>query len=239
VALDLTWIASQQVLTEGRHEPVHGGGIRPARRLTEPDVTLVCGDTDEMRATKQERLDLRDLHDDCLYTAFGWTTMAARTWFAGVILSLGLAGCTAAAPSVPTAEPSTALYVATNGPHPLYATYGEWLAARAPGATATQSESLTIEAARVTRAQSHFDPHDMAWLLAGCIFEVLSTSPDEQDAKYQWAYGRVVKCDEPVADGILEPQMGVRPSKLWIYDGQVGYFPMSLLEPLTGAASSP
>jgi hypothetical protein len=33
--------------------------------------------------------------------------------------------------------------------------------------------------------------------------------------------------------------MGVRPNKLWIYDGQVGYFPMSLLAAYTGSAPAP
>jgi hypothetical protein len=141
--------------------------------------------------------------------------------------------------ATPTPEPYTALYVATNGPHPLYETYGEWLTGRPPGAPAAQSESLTIAAARVARAQNRFDPDDGAWLLAGCIFDVQSTTPDEQDTTYQWAYGRVVRCDEPIADGILEPQMGVRPSKLWVYDGRVGYFPMSLLERFTGVRPTP
>jgi hypothetical protein len=116
----------------------------------------------------------------------------------------------------------------------VYAAYGEWLAARGPGEAATQAEANTIVAGRIARAQSRFEPDDGAWLLRGCIFDVQSTSPDDQDTTYRWAYGQVVHCDEPIADGVLEPQMGVRPSKLWIYDGRVGYFPMSLLERFTG-----
>jgi hypothetical protein len=128
--------------------------------------------------------------------------------------------------------------MATNGPHPVYSTYGEWLATRSPGTPAAQSESLTIAAGRIARVQNRFDPDDEAWLLAGCIFDVHSTSPDEQDSTYQWAFGQVVQCDEPIVDGILEPQMGVRPRKLWVYDGRVGYFPMSLLEPFTNDAAA-
>jgi hypothetical protein len=155
------------------------------------------------------------------------------------ILCLGLAGCSVGPPVTPTSEPYSALYVATNGPHPVYPTYGEWLATRAPGEKAAESESLTIAAGRIARAQNRFDPDDGAWLLAGCIFDVQSTSPDEQDTTYEWAFGQVVQCDEPVADGVLEPQMGARPRKLWVYDGQVGYFPMSLLKRFTRETPAP
>jgi hypothetical protein len=31
-------------------------------------------------------------------------------------------------------------------------------------------------------------------------------------------------------DGKLEPEMGVRPRKTWIYDGRVGYIPRMALE---------
>lgn len=126
------------------------------------------------------------------------------------------------------------VYMVTNGPHPVYATYGEWLAARGPGTPAAQAESATIDAARIARVQQHFDPGDGAWMLAGCTFDVQSTTPDEWDATYEWAFGRIVRCDEPVADGVVEPQMGVRPRKVWIYDGRVGYFPRDLLEPSSG-----
>jgi hypothetical protein len=230
VALYLSWILSQQVFSKGTDDPVDGLGIRPACRLSEPNVTLIGGDAHKMCATEEERLDLRDLHD------VGDLFIMSSTMRLAAILCLGLAACSAGPPATPTSEPGIALYVATNGPHPVYATYGEWLAIRAPGAPAAQSESLTIAAGRIARAQNRFDPDDGAWLLAGCTFGVLSTSPDEQDPTYQWAFGQVVHCDEPVADGVLEPQMGVRPAKLWVYDGLVGYFPMSLLEPFRGGA---
>jgi hypothetical protein len=155
------------------------------------------------------------------------------------MLGIGLAACAAVGPSAPTPQTNTALYTVTNGPHPLYAAYGEWLAARAPGATAAQAEARTIAAGRIARAQNRFDPNDGAWLLKGCLFDVQSTGPDEQDTTYQWAYGTVVRCDEPVNDGVVEPQMGVRPNKLWIYDGWVGYFPMSLLERFTAEGPAP
>ncbi len=157
------------------------------------------------------------------------------------LLSLGIPACITAQPAVPTPEPYTKLYLVSNGPYPLYGTYGEWVAARAraPGVPNAQVERQTIDAARIARAQSRFDPQSEAWLLKGCIFDVQSTRPDEQDTAYVWAYGRVVRCDEPVVDGVLEPQMGVRPNKLWIYDGRVGYFPMSLLDPYSGSAPAP
>jgi hypothetical protein len=122
------------------------------------------------------------------------------------------------------------LYEVTDGPHPLYATFDELLVARAVGASAVQAEATAIAAGRVARVQNRFDPGEGAWMLAGCIFDVQSTRPDEQDAAYEWAYGQVVRCDEPIADGIVEPQMGVRPFKLWVYDGRLGYFPMRLLQ---------
>jgi hypothetical protein len=159
--------------------------------------------------------------------------------FGSALVSIGLAACTTAQPAVPTPEPFTKLYLVTNGPHPLYATYGDWLSSRPPGTATIQAEHRTIEAGRVARAERRFDPHDTAWLLTGCIFDVQSTSPDEQDTAYMWAYGRVVRCDEPVVDGVLEPQMGVRPNKLWVYDGQMGYFPMSLLDQYVGSAPAP
>jgi len=130
-----------------------------------------------------------------------------------LILAFAVVSCTAAPPAAPTSQPYTALYVVTNGPHPVYATYDEWLASRAPGATAAQSESLTITAARILRAQNRFEPDDVGWLLVGCIFDVQSTSADKQDTSYEWAYGQVVHCEEPILDGVVEPQMGVRPQK--------------------------
>jgi hypothetical protein len=124
--------------------------------------------------------------------------------------------------------------MATNGPHPLFTSYAGWLPTRAPGETATDAERAAIEAARVARAQNRLGDTDRPALLRGCIFEVLSTTPDQQEPAYLWAYGKVIRCAEPVADGVLEPQMGVRPNKLRTYDGLLGYFPMSLLEPYTG-----
>jgi hypothetical protein len=150
--------------------------------------------------------------------------------------SLALAACTPGQPALPTPEPFTALYLVTNGPYPLYATDGEWLAARAPGMPATQAEQITIEAERIARARNHFDPRDGAWLLRGCLFDVQGTGPDPREASYLWAHGRIVRCDEAVMDGVLEPQMGVRPNKLHVYDGRVGYFPMSLLDRYTSSA---
>ena len=75
--------------------------------------------------------------------------------------------------------------------------------------------------------------------ISGCIFDVQGSSPDQQDASYLWAYGRVFRCDEVIGTGLPEPQMGIRPHELRIYDGWVGYFPMSLLDPYTGGPPAP
>jgi hypothetical protein len=154
----------------------------------------------------------------------------------GAMLSLGLAACSAGAPAAPTAEVFKALHVVNNGPYPLYAHAADWVTARPTGLAPAQVEKQTIEAGRVARAQHRVRPDDGPWLLKGCIFDVQATSRDQQEASYVWAYGRVVRCDELVEDGVFEPQMGVRPAKLRIYDGQVGYFPMSLLNPYPGSA---
>src|SRR3954454_6405481 len=92
--------------------------------------------------------------------------------FSGAMAGLALAACSPGQPPLPTPEPFTALYLATNGPYPLYATEGEWLAARPPGTPAMQPEQLTIEAERIARAANHFDPQNRAMLLRGCLFDV-------------------------------------------------------------------
>jgi hypothetical protein len=155
------------------------------------------------------------------------------------LASMGLVACSAGRPVTPTPEAFTALYVVNNGPYPLYATFGEWAAARPPGLSLSEADKQIIEAGRIARAQHRIGSDDGAWLLKGCIFDVQTTSADQQDPTYVWAYGRVARCDEPVEDGVLEPQMGVRPEKLRIYDGQVGHFPMSLLEVYSGPAPTP
>jgi hypothetical protein len=157
----------------------------------------------------------------------------------GAMLSLGVAACSAGPAAAPTAEVFKALHVVNNGPYPLYANVDDWVAARPTGLAPAQAEKQTIQAGRVARAQHRVGADEGAWLLKGCIFDVRATSSDHQEASYVWAYGRVVRCDEPVEDGVVEPQMGVRPEKLRIYDGQVGYFPMSLLDPYTGSAPAP
>jgi hypothetical protein len=139
----------------------------------------------------------------------------------------------------PAPEAFTALYVVNNGPYPLYANFGDWAANRPPGLPPGEADKQTIEAGRIARAQRRIASDARAWLLKGCIFDVQTTSADQQDASYVWAYGRVARCDEPVEDGVLEPQMGVRPEKLRVYDGLVGYFPMSLLDVYTGSAPTP
>jgi hypothetical protein len=144
-----------------------------------------------------------------------------------------------APPAAPTQLAFTALHVVNNGPYPLYASYGEWLATRGPGVPLTQIDNLTIDAARVARAQHRVRPDDLPVLFKGCIFDVETTQADQQEASYVWAFGQVVRCDETVADDVLEPQMGVRPEKLRIYDGLFGYFPMSLLDPYSGSPLAP
>jgi len=104
--------------------------------------------------------------------------------------------------------------------------------------SAVQAEATLIADGRVARVQNRFDPGDTAWMLAGCVFEVQAIRGDERDTSYPWAFGKVVRCDEPVADGIVEPQMGVRPNKVWVYDGRVGYFPMHLLQPYDAEGST-
>jgi hypothetical protein len=157
----------------------------------------------------------------------------------GAVASLALAGCGTAPPAAPTREAYTALHLVTNGPYPLYASYGEWLTTRRQGVTLVETEKLTIDAARVARAQHRLRPNDGPALFKGCIFDVESTQADQQEVSYVWAFGKVVRCDEEVADDVLEPQMGVRPEKLRIYDGQLGYFPMSLLDPYSGSPPAP
>jgi len=157
----------------------------------------------------------------------------------GALASTGLVACTLGQPVTPTPEAFTALYVVNNGPYPLYARFGDWAAARPQGLSLSEADKQTIESGRIARAQHRIGSDAGAWLLKGCLFDVKTTSADQQDASYVWVFGRVARCDEPVEDGVLEPQMGVRPEKLRIYDGLVGYFPMSLLDVYTGTAPTP
>jgi hypothetical protein len=150
--------------------------------------------------------------------------------FGCALATIVLAACNAGQPAPATPQPSTALYIVNNGPYPVYATYDEWLSVRPSGISAAQAEHQTIDAARTVRAEGRFDPHEQGWLLPGCLFDVERTVADEQDFTYLWGYGRVVRCEEPIQDGVLEPQMGVRPNKLWVYDGHTGYVPMTLLD---------
>jgi hypothetical protein len=153
---------------------------------------------------------------------------------------LVLAGCSIGQPPPPpTPEPFTALYLVKNGPYPLYAVDGEWLANRVGGLPLAQADDLTMRARRVAQVQNRISPTDEPWLHSGCIFDVQRTRPDQQDASYVWAYGQVFRCDDLIETGIPEPEMGVRPHELRIYDGSLGYFPMSLLEPYTGAPPAP
>jgi hypothetical protein len=152
----------------------------------------------------------------------------------GVLGSLVVAACALGQPVVPTPEVFTALYVVRDGPYPLYADDGDWLATRAAGLLATDAQRQTIDAARIARAQHRVRPEDGPSLLTGCIFDVHSTTPDQREPNYLWAFGRVVRCAEPIEDGVVEPQMGTRPQKLRVYDGYLGYFPMSLLDPYLG-----
>lgn len=154
---------------------------------------------------------------------------------------LALAGCSSvvSVPPQPMPEPFTALYVVRTGPYPLYENYGDWLANRPIGQTLSQIDELTMAARRVAMAQNRIGSFDGAWLHGGCIFDVEGTRPDEQETAYLWAFGRVFRCDEPIASPVPEPQMGVRPHALRIFDGLGGYFPMGLLEPYSGDPPAP
>jgi hypothetical protein len=154
--------------------------------------------------------------------------------------ALAVAGCSVLSqPALPTREPFTALYRVKAGPYPLYEEEGEWLANRVRGLPLDQADELTMTARRVAQVQDRISPADGLWLHSGCIFDVQRTSPDPQEASYVWAYGRVVRCDELVASELPEPQMGIKPHQLRIYDGWPGYFPMRLLEPYTGSPPTP
>lgn len=152
---------------------------------------------------------------------------------------LALAACTVSRPALPTPEPFTALHVVKTGPYPLYERYGEWLANRPSGVALAEADDRTMEASRRAQVQNRSLPAEGAWLHSGCIFDVEGTTADQQESGYLWAYGRVVRCAELVSTGLLEPQMGVRPRELRIYDGLFGYFPMSLLDPYTGDPPAP
>jgi hypothetical protein len=152
---------------------------------------------------------------------------------------LALAACTVSPPAPPTPQPFTAPHVVKLGPYPLYERYGEWLANRVSDIALAEADDRTMEAGRLARVQNRSLPTDGPWLHSGCIFDVEGTTADQQEPGYLWAYGRVVRCDELISTGLLEPQMGVRPRELRIYDGRPGYFPMSLLEPYTGSLPAP
>jgi hypothetical protein len=137
-------------------------------------------------------------------------------------------------------RPSTgSLSVVTTGPYPLYQREGEWLATRLSGLPLAEIDDRIISEARLAQAQRKESASDGPWLHLGCLFEIQRQSPDEQDTQYVWAYGRVVRCDEPVVRAVLEPQMGMRPREVRIYDGLVGYFPARMLEPYAGATPAP
>jgi len=144
-----------------------------------------------------------------------------------------LIGCAPVRPSTGT------VFVVTTGPYPLYQREGEWLATRLSGLPLAEIDDRIISEARVAQAQRKESASDGPWLHLGCLFEVQREGPDEQDSTYVWAYGRVVRCDEPVVNAVLEPQMGMRPREVRIYDGLVGYFPARMLEPYSGAAPAP
>ena len=162
----------------------------------------------------------------------------------GVLISalpaLALAACSSmSAPLPPTPEPFTALYLVRNGPYPLYENYGDWLANRVGGLSLSQTDDLTMVTRRVAQVQNRVNPADGPWLHTGCIFDVERTIPDQQDTSYLWAYGQVIRCDELISSGVPEPQMGVRPHEFRIFDGWLGYFPMSLLDPYSGGLPAP
>ena len=155
-------------------------------------------------------------------------------------LTLALAACSViGAPPPPTPEAFTALYQVRTGPYPLYEEFGDWLADRVGGMSPSQAEDATMTARRVAEVQNRTSPDDGLWLRAGCLFDVQATSPDQQDPSYVWAYGRVVRCDEVISTRLPEPQMGIKPHALRIYDGWPGYFPMSLLDAYQGAPPPP
>src|SRR5438105_12507627 len=159
--------------------------------------------------------------------------------FNGTLASLVVAACGTPQPVEPTPEAFTALHVVNNGPFPLYAAYADRVATRPAGVPLNVVEKQTIDSGRIARAQNRVRIDDDAWLLKGCIFDVESTAPDQQETSYVWAYGHVVRCDELLTDGVVEPQMGIRPNKLRVYDGHFGYFPMNLLDSYTGSAPAP
>ncbi|HEY3060488.1 MAG TPA: hypothetical protein VGL99_16135 [Chloroflexota bacterium] len=156
-----------------------------------------------------------------------------------VLAAFGLAGC--GAPSQAQRPGAlTNLYVVKSGPYPLYTRDGEWLASRLTGLPLAEIDQHIISEAQVAQAQNRASRSDAGpWLHSGCIFDVQRMAPDAQDGDYFWAYGKVVRCDEPVVTGLPEPQMGVRPREVRIYDGLLGYFPARLLDRYTGSPPAP
>jgi hypothetical protein len=156
------------------------------------------------------------------------------------VLALALVACGPIGKPMPaTPEPSGALYVVTNGPYPLYGTDGEWLASRVGGLSLTQADDLLMTDRRVAQVQKRISPDDRPWLHSGCIFDVLGTVPDQQEATYAWAYGHVVRCDELITSDVPEPAMGVPPRHWRVFDGLEGYFPMRFLGPYVGELPAP
>jgi hypothetical protein len=158
---------------------------------------------------------------------------------AGIVVVLLLAACSPSPPPQPAPEPFVALHVVRVGPYPLYEKFGAWIGSRARGLPLAQADDQTIAAIRTALVQNRSNPPEGLWLYSGCIFDVQSTRADQEDGSYLWAYGKVVRCDEPIANGVPEPQMGIKPHALRIFDGRLGYFPMRLLDPYRGAPPPP
>ena len=113
----------------------------------------------------------------------------------------------------------------SDGPYPLYQKDGEWLATRLSGLAPVEIDQRIVEEARVARAQRRPTVTGGPWLHNGCLFEVQRTARRSAGPELLWAYGRVVRCDEPVVNAIPEPQMGMRPREVRVVRRCVGYFP--------------
>ncbi len=125
----------------------------------------------------------------------GWRALCAA-------LTLAILACGAP-------QPPPRLYVVKSGPYPLYEHNGDWLATRLSGLPLAEIEERIIREARMTQAQNRAtSTTDGPWLHSGCIFDVQRTAPDAQDGSYVWAYGKVVRCDEPVVTGLPERRDG-------------------------------
>jgi hypothetical protein len=69
-----------------------------------------------------------------------------------------------------------------------------------------------------------------ATLSSGCVLDVLRTV--SADLKY----ARVARCDFAEPAGPIDPKTGLKPTRLKIYDGWVGYVQTAFLRPYDGAA---